>query len=120
MNMGYEIEFYESENGQNPVNDFINSLNEKQIAKVLREIDLLEQFGSELHFPHTDTIKGEKYKGLEELRIKFSSDIFRIFYFVVIKNKCVLLHGIQKKSDRTPNRELETALNRMKDYKARF
>lgn len=119
MGVGYEIELYKSESGQSPVSDFIRSLSEKQAAKVLREIDLLERFGAGLRYPHTDTIKGDRYKGLEELRIKFSSDIFRIFYFVVINNKCVLLHGIQKKTGRTPKRELETALNRMRDYKGR-
>ncbi|MBP5328401.1 MAG: type II toxin-antitoxin system RelE/ParE family toxin [Spirochaetaceae bacterium] len=30
-----------------------------------------------------------------------------------------MLHAIQKKTDRTPKKELETALSRMKSYKAR-
>lgn len=123
--MGYEIEFYQTESGKVPVAEFIRSLDAKQTAKVLRDIDLLKDFGSELHFPYVDSIKGEKYKGLMELRTKQASNIFRTFYFVVAKDgktgtdKAVLLHAIQKKTDRTPKRELDTALARMKDYKNR-
>lgn len=123
--MGYGIEFYQTESGKVPVAEFIRSLDAKQTAKVLRDIDLLKDFGSELHFPYVDSIKGEKYKGLMELRTKQASNIFRTFYFVVTKDgkigtdKAVLLHAIQKKTDRTPKRELDTALARMKDYKNR-
>ena len=32
--MGYEIEFYKTENGSNPIFEFINSLQANQTAKV--------------------------------------------------------------------------------------
>ncbi len=60
-----------------------------------------------------------------ELRTRQPNNIFRTFYFVVVKDeetkaeKAVLLHAIQKKTDKTPKKELETALARMKDYKSR-
>jgi len=92
------------------------SLNPKQQAKIYREIDLLEKFGNELHYPHVDTIKGKKYDGLWELRIEFASNIFRIFYFLPIRNKVILLHGIMKKKQKTPKKELDTALDRMNEY----
>ena len=72
-----------------------------------------------------DFIKGDKYADLMELRTKQSNTIFRTFYFVVVKDeerkeeKAVLLHAIQKKTDKTPQKELETALARMKEYTAR-
>ena len=114
--MEYTVELYERENGKIPVLEFILSLNPKQQAKIYREIDLLEKFGNELHYPHVDTIKGKIYNGLWELRIEFSSDIFRIFYFLPENNKAILLHGIVKKKQKTPKNELETALERMKEY----
>ena len=123
--MGYEIEFYKTENGRNPVGEFIQSLQEKQTAKILRDIDLLHDKGDTLHYPYVDSIKGDKYAGLMELRTKQASDIFRTVYFIVVKDeetkaeKAVLLHAIQKKTNKTPKRELETALARMKDYKSR-
>ena len=114
--MEYQIELYEKVDREIPVLDFILSLNPKQQAKVYREIELLEKFGNELHFPHVEKISGEKYKGLWELRIEFASDIFRIFYFMYYQNKGILLHGFQKKTKKAPPKELEIALSRMKDY----
>lgn len=120
--MGYEIEFYETENGRIPVNDFIMSLQSKAIAKILHDLELLKDFGSQLFYPHVASIQGDKYDGLKELRTKQSNNIFRTFYFVVTKNEqtgketAVLLHIIQKKTQKTPKKELEIALARMKDY----
>jgi hypothetical protein len=57
--MEYNVKLYEKSDGKTPVLDFMLGLNPKQQAKVYREIDLLEKFGSELHFPHVDTIKGK-------------------------------------------------------------
>jgi len=114
--MEYKIELYEKIDGKTLVLEFILSLSPKQQAKIYREIDLLEKYGNELHYPHIDTIKGKKYDGLLELRVKFASNIFRIFYFLHEKNKIILLHGIVKKKQKTPKKELDTALNRMKEY----
>ena len=114
--MEYNVEMYEKLDGKVPVLDFILDLEPKQQAKIYREIDLLEKFGNELHYPHVDIIKGDKYKGLWELRIEFSSNIFRIFYFLYNRNNVILLHGIIKKKQKTPKTELDVALDRMKDY----
>jgi len=116
LNMEYKIELYEKTDGKTPVLDFILSLTPKQQAKIYREIDLLEKFGNELHYPHVDTIKGKKYNDLWELRIEFASNIFRIFYFLPENNKAMLLHGIVKKKQKTPKKELDIALDRMKEY----
>ena len=117
--MKYELELFEKVDGKTPVLEFILSLDPKQQAKIYREIDLLEKFGNELHYPHIDSIKGKKYIGLWELRIEFASNIFRIFYFLPQNNKAVLLHGIVKKKQRTPQKELDIALERMKEYLGR-
>jgi phage-related protein len=114
--MEYSVELYDKRNSKKPVLDFILDLNPKQQAKIYREIDLLEKFGNELHYPHVDIIKGKKYIGLKELRIELFSDAFRIFYFLPQNNKAILLHGIIKKKQKTPKNELDTALERMKEY----
>ena len=41
----YEIDFYETEDGICPVQEFLDSLEPKLLAKTLRTIDLLEANG---------------------------------------------------------------------------
>ena len=114
--MRYNIEMYEKADGKVPVLEFILKLQPKQQAKIYREIDLLEKFGNELHYPHVDTVKGNKYKDIWELRVEIASNIFRIFYFLPHENFVILLHGIVKKKQKTPKKELDIALERMKEY----
>lgn len=110
----YQIEYY-VENGKFPVVEFINQLNFKEQAKILREIDLLQEFGHFLGPPHIKKLEG-RYNKLWELRIKQSTNDFRIFYFYLNQGKYVLLHGIRKTSNKTPETALEISLNRMNNY----
>lgn len=48
--------------------------------------------------------------GILELRIKQSTNNFRIFYFNFINNKFILLHAIRKVSQKTPKRILTSYL----------
>lgn len=83
--------------------------------KALWEVDLLEEYGTALTMPHAKHIEGD----LWELRIRFASDISRVFYFYPLAHKIVLLHGFIKKTNKTPKREIETAKKRMADYQER-
>ena len=83
--MDWEIEFYQKENGEIPVEDFLLSLNPKLRAKAYSDILLLKKLGINIREPFSAAIKGERYKGLFELRVKCSSDITRIFYFLYEK-----------------------------------
>ena len=109
------IEMYARENGEVPVKDFIDSLPTKLKAKAVRDIDLLGKYGSSLGEPYVKSLKGMDNKGLYELRIKFSNDNARIFYFTMKEQKYILLHGFIKKSMKTPKRELERARSYMQD-----
>ena len=79
--MRYEVELYEKAGGKTPVLEFILSLNSKQQAKIYREIDLLEKFGNELHYPHVDNINGkiQWFMGIKDrICLKYFSNI--LFY----------------------------------------
>lgn len=115
----YLIDFYRKENGKIPVQDFLYSLEPKLRAKAFRDIELLKNFGNELKEPYVKPLKGKNNKGLYELRIKFSNDIARIFYFTYCDNKYILLHGFIKKSMKTPTKEIDRARKYMEDYKRR-
>lgn len=117
--MSHDVVFYQKENGEISVQDFLLDLPPKTRAKAFSEIELQRIQRPELREPYTKPIKGAKNKGLYELRVKFSSDISRIFYFTYKDNTFVLLHGFVKKSQKLPDREIEKARKYKADYERR-
>lgn len=55
-------------------------------------------------------------EGLYEVRVEYSSNIFRIFCCFDEGNLVVLFNGFQKKSQKTPVNELQLAKRLMKEY----
>ena len=108
----YEIIFYDTADGKCPVQDFLDSLDSKFLAKTLRTIDLLETNGPLLREPYSKSVS----EGILELRAKVGSDISRVMYFFVIGKKAVLTNGFIKKTQKTPKEEIERA----KRYRADF
>ncbi len=90
------------------IEKFIRSLNKSTIAKVLRTIDLLEEFAFKLGMPHSK----KAGKGLFELRIRGTQEV-RILY-TFYQNSVVLLHGFTKKARQIPKKELKIALQKLK------
>lgn len=54
--------------------------------------------------------------GLYEIRVQLGSDIFRIFCFFDQGQLVVLAHGFQKKTQKTPKKEIELALKIKTEY----
>jgi len=54
--------------------------------------------------------------GLYEIRIQYGNNIFRIFCFFDKDKLVVLLHGIQKKSQKIPKKEIKKAEQLKKEY----
>ena len=69
--------------------------------------------GPNLGDPHTKAMGN----GLFELRLKGAEGIARVFYCTLVGKRIVMLHSFVKKTERTPPRELDVALNRMKEVK---
>ena len=63
------------------------------------------------YFQHMETIKG-----LYEIRVEVGNNIFRIFSFFDTGNLIVLANGFQKKSQKTPEQEIDKALKIKKEY----
>ena len=112
----YEIIFSDKEDGKVPVEEFLDSLSPKLLAKTLKDIDLLEKFGNNLREPFSKKLSD----GIFELRTKQSSDITRIFYFFIFDKRIVLTNGFVKKSNKTPRSEIELAIKYKKDFERRF
>jgi len=58
----------------------------------------------------------ESTDGLYEIRVQNGSDIFRIFCFFDNNNLVVVGHGFQKKTQKTPDKELERAAKIKREY----
>jgi phage-related protein len=71
---------------------------------------------------HTDRVPKkflnhmEGTKGLYEVRVELGSNIFRIFCCFDEGKLVVLFNGFQKKSKKTPTKEIEIALKLMNEY----
>ena len=110
-----EIEFYKTQDGNCPLQNYLDSLEPKILAKTLRTIDLLENNGPKLRGPFSEPIG----YGIFELRTKLGSDITRVFYFFYVGNKAILTNGFTKKTKKTPRQEIELAVKYKADYERR-
>lgn len=61
----------------------------------------------------------ENTNGLYEIRVQTGNDIFRIFCFFDKGQLVVLAHGFQKKTQKTPKKEIEQALKIKVEYENR-
>jgi phage-related protein len=60
----------------------------------------------------------ENTDGLYEIRVQFGSDIFRIFCFFDDGKLVVLANGFQKKTQKTPQKEIDKALKIKAEYES--
>ncbi len=58
----------------------------------------------------------ENTEGLYEIRVQLGSDIFRIFCFFDKGQLVVLANGLQKKTQKTPKKEIEMAIKIKTEY----
>ena len=60
----------------------------------------------------------ENTDGLYEIRVQQGSDIFRIFCFFDQGQLVVLANGFQKKTQKTPKKDIESALKIKSEYES--
>jgi phage-related protein len=105
------LERYERDDGQSPVEDFINGLPTKVRARVWAHLTHLQEVGNRAAAPISEAI-GE---GLFALRVSAGRHEARIFYAFFPGQRIVLLHVFLKKTRAIPTRELETARARLRE-----
>lgn len=71
----------------------------------------IEEYGPNLGMPHTRALGN----GLFEIRAKAEEGIGRAFFCTMVGRKIIILHSFIKKTDKTPKRELDIALARLKE-----
>jgi phage-related protein len=83
---------------------------QNKIYKVIEAIETLERVPENYMKP----IKTKK--GLYEARIQLGSNIWRVFCFFDKGQLVILLNGFQKKTQKTPQKEIEKASKLMDAY----
>ncbi len=106
--MDYAIEYY-----SDIVAEEIIALPDALAARYVVLARRIVAVGPNLGAPHTDAF-GD---GLFELRLKGQEGIARVFFCTLVGRKVIMLHSFIKKSQKSPQREIEIARKRMKEVK---
>lgn len=110
------INFYQTEIGDCPVEEFLDSLSGKQAQKVLWVLRLVEEL---------DIVPGQYFEKLVntediwEVRVQFGGGIFRLLGFFAGSSLLILTNGFAKKSQKTPRQEIDLATRRKNEYLSR-
>lgn len=104
------VSFYRTDAGNEPVRDWLKEL-PRHDKRIIGEDIKTAQIGWPLGMP----LIRKMDKNLWEVRSSLPDGIARVF-FTVDGNRMILLHGFIKKSDKTPQNELNTAMARLGNY----
>ena len=83
----------------------------KMRSKYLRTVDLIETHGPQLGGLFTKPLKN----GLFEIRIKAQEGIGRAFFCYRVGFEIIILHSFIKKTQKTPKKEMDIAMKRLKE-----
>jgi phage-related protein len=110
------IVFYRKESGRAPVEEFLDTLNAKSAQKVVWVLRLIEEL-NEIPLQYFKKLKGTD--NIWEVRIQVGNNIFRILGFMNGTDLVVLNHAFQKKSQKTPLKDIRIAERRKREYLSR-
>lgn len=114
----YEIIFYKDRNGKEPVLEYIRSLDRRtdkdsrvKVNKIYDYIDYLRDAGPQAREPYVKHLDDEIWE-LRPIRD-------RILFAAWEGQRFILLHHFVKKTQKTPQREIDRARRNLTDYKER-
>ncbi len=93
--------------------NFYNSQNEKVQEKIDYTLKLISTVE---HIPKKFLKHIENTDGLYEIRIKYGSDIYRIFCCFDEGKIIILFNVFKKKTQKTPGKEIKKGLNLKREY----
>ncbi|PIE46474.1 MAG: hypothetical protein CSA42_08385 [Gammaproteobacteria bacterium] len=112
-----KILFYKRENGESPIEDFLDALNTKQALKVTWVLNLIEEHDI---VPITYFKKLVNTDDIWEVRVQCGNDKFRFLCFKYENRIIVLTNGFQKKTQKTPKSEIILAEKRKSEWLRRM
>ena len=116
MGRRWEVVFYETAKGRAVVREWLDQLGRKARAKVDMVLGLVASEGPDLRRPYSAPVEG----AIRELRAKAAGRHHRLLYYFRESSHAVIVLGFIKKSRAIPPKEIETAIERMKDLERRI
>lgn len=98
---------------KNYFQSFFDKQTKKVKEKIVWTLNLIEDLQ---RVPETYLKHIENTEGLYEIRVQLGSNIFRVFCFFDRGKLVVLANAFQKKSQKTPKKEIEMALKIKEEY----
>jgi len=108
-----KILFYKDENEKSPINEFLDALSSKHAQKVAWVLNLIEEHNQ---VPKTYFKKLVNTDDIWEVRAQSGNDTYRLLCFKSNNRIIVLTNGFQKKTQKTPRKEILLAEKRKKDW----
>lgn len=108
----WSVVFYVDRQGNEPVREFLSSLDAKTRARFSWSIEQLRIRNVQAREPLVRHLEGKIW----ELREESQTNIYRLLYFFFAGQRIVFVHGFQKKTQKTPRREIEVALRRLDEF----
>ena len=115
--MEFEVEFYKTVNGHSPVREFLLELKASDpddFAAVAAGLEKLRYRQC-----HREPLTKALNDGLFELRHVGKLNT-RVLWFFMKGRRIIAVHGIRNKGQAIPARDLDTACERMGDWRDRF
>ncbi|OCA52424.1 type II toxin-antitoxin system RelE/ParE family toxin [Photorhabdus namnaonensis] len=103
--MNWNVELYDG------VEDAILNMPPRIQARMLKLLELIEEYGANLGEPHTKSMG----KGLFEIRAKAQEGIGRGLFCYLQGPNIIVLHAFIKKNQKTPKKDFDLAYKRMKE-----
>lgn len=112
MDKKITVVFYKTPSGNEPVREWLLSLNLEDKKILGADIKTVE-YGWPIGMPVSRSLGN----GLYEVRSNISSKRIARVLFIIVDNYMVLLNGFIKKTQKTPKAEIDLALKRAKEIK---
>jgi phage-related protein len=107
-----QVIFFKRADDKVPMKDWLDDLKAKDRRKCLERIERLRDQGHELNRPFAAYLKDDIY----ELRVKRGNVNYRMLYFFYEGRAVVISHGLIKKAQKVPPKEIDRATKRKAEF----
>lgn len=107
------VRFFRTAAGREPVKEWLAEFDANDRRRIGTDIKDVE-FSWPVGMPLCRQISG--HRNLWEVRTRLAGNRIARVIFLIRDGQMILLHGFEKKAQKTPKAEIDTAVARMKEY----